>query len=39
MEQTRFGAKLISVREGEDAAEALEINAFRVKLKAIFRAG
>jgi len=39
MEQTRFGAQLISVRESEDAAKALGINAFRVKLKAICLSG
>lgn len=39
MEQTRFGAQLISVRESEDAAEALGVNAFRVKLKAICLSG
>jgi len=35
MERTRFGAQLIAVRENEDAAEALGINAFRVKMGAI----
>lgn len=35
MEHTRFGAQLVAVRENEDAAEALGIDAFRVKLGAI----
>ncbi len=35
MEHSRFGAQLVAVRENEDAAEALGINAFRVKLGAI----
>lgn len=35
MEHSRFGAQLVAVRENEDAAEALGINAFRVKLRAI----
>lgn len=35
MERTRFGAQLIAVRENEDAAQALGIDAFRVKLGAI----
>jgi len=40
MERSRFGAQLIAVRENEDAAEALGINAFKVKMKAIcFSAG
>ena len=32
MEHSRFGAQLVAVRENEEAAEALGINAFRVKL-------
>ncbi len=35
MENSRFGAQLVAVREDEDAAEALGINAFGVKLGAI----
>ncbi len=35
MARTRFGAQLAAVRENEDAAEALGINAFRVKMSAI----
>ncbi len=35
MEHSRFGAQLVAVRENEDAAEALGIDAFRVKLGAI----
>lgn len=35
MAQTRFGAQLVAVRENEEAAEALGINAFRVKMGAI----
>ncbi len=35
MERTRFGAQLVAVRENEDAAEALGINAFRTKMAAI----
>ena len=35
MEHSRFGAQLVAVRENEDAAEALGINAFRVKMAAI----
>jgi len=35
MEHSRFGAQLVAVRENEDAAQALGINAFRVKLRAI----
>lgn len=39
MERSRFGAQLISVRENEDAAEALGVDAFRVKMKAICLSG
>ena len=39
LERTRFGAGLVAVRENEDAAEALGVNAFRVKLGAICLAG
>ena len=35
MQRSRFGAQLVAVRENEDAAEALGINAFRVKMSAI----
>jgi branched-chain amino acid transport system permease protein len=35
MERSRFGAQLVAVRENEDAAAALGINAFRVKMGAI----
>jgi branched-chain amino acid transport system permease protein len=35
MAHTRFGAQLTAVREDEDAAEAIGINAFSVKLRAI----
>lgn len=35
MERSRFGAQLVAVRENEEAAQALGINAFRVKLGAI----
>jgi len=35
MEHSRFGAQLVAVRENEEAAEALGIDAFRVKLGAI----
>ena len=39
MERTRFGAQLVSVRENEDAAEALGVNAFWVKMQAIMLSG
>jgi len=35
MANSRFGAQLIAVRENEEAAMALGIDAFRVKMKAI----
>lgn len=35
MQRSRFGAQLVAVRENQDAAEALGINAFRVKMGAI----
>ncbi len=35
MQRSRFGAQLVAVRENEDAAQALGINAFRVKMGAI----
>jgi len=39
IERTRFGAQLVAVREDEDAAEALGINAFAVKMRAIAISG
>jgi len=39
LENSRFGARLIAVRENEDAARALGINAFETKLKAIALSG
>ncbi|MEM7056044.1 MAG: branched-chain amino acid ABC transporter permease [Pseudomonadota bacterium] len=39
MEAGRFGAQLLSVRENEDAAEALGVNAFQVKMQAICLSG
>jgi branched-chain amino acid transport system permease protein len=35
LERSRFGASLIAIRENEDAAEALGVNAFRCKMYAI----
>ncbi len=35
IENSRFGAYLVAIRENEDAAEALGINCFRVKVAAI----
>ncbi|MHA1153284.1 MAG: branched-chain amino acid ABC transporter permease [Alphaproteobacteria bacterium] len=35
MARSRFGAQLVAVRENEDAAQALGIDAFRVKMGAI----
>ncbi len=35
MARSRFGAQLVAVRENEDAAEALGISAFRVKMGAM----
>jgi len=35
LERSAFGSTLIAVREDEDAAEALGVNAFAVKLRAI----
>lgn len=35
IERSRFGAQLVAVRENEDAAKALGINAFKVKMGAI----
>jgi branched-chain amino acid transport system permease protein len=39
MEHSRFGAYLVAIRENEDAARALGINAFRIKLAAITLSG
>jgi len=39
IERSRFGAQLMAVRENEDAAEALGINAFAVKMRAICLSG
>jgi branched-chain amino acid transport system permease protein len=39
VERSRFGAYLMAIRENEDAALALGINAFRVKLAAITLSG
>jgi branched-chain amino acid transport system permease protein len=39
MEHSRFGAYLVAIRENEDAAQALGINAFRIKLAAITLSG
>lgn len=37
--RTRFGAHLVAVRENEEAARALGVDAFRTKLKAITLSG
>jgi len=39
IEHSRFGAQLVAVRENEDAAEALGIDAFAVKMRAICLSG
>ncbi len=39
VEHSRFGAYLMAIRENEDAARALGINTFRVKLAAITLSG
>jgi branched-chain amino acid transport system permease protein len=39
LERSRFGAYLVAIRENEDAAQALGINAFRIKLGAITLSG
>ncbi len=39
LENSRFGARLMAVRENEDAARALGVNAFAVKLRAIALSG
>ena len=39
LERSRFGARLIAIRENEDAAEALGVNAFKCKMYAIMITG
>lgn len=39
LENSRFGARLMAVRENEDAAHALGVNVFEIKLKAIALSG
>ena len=39
LENSRFGAQLVAVRENEDAAEAIGVNVFRVKMLAILLSG
>ncbi|MDH3740746.1 MAG: branched-chain amino acid ABC transporter permease [Hyphomicrobiales bacterium] len=39
IENSRFGAQLIAIREDEDAAEAIGVNAFKVKMQAICLSG
>ena len=39
LERSRFGARLVAVRENEDAARALGVNVFEIKLKAIALSG
>ncbi len=39
IEHSRFGAQLVAVRENEDAARALGVDAFRAKLAAIALSG
>ena len=39
LERSRFGASLVAIRENEDAAEALGVNAFRCKMYAICISG
>jgi branched-chain amino acid transport system permease protein len=39
LERSRLGAYLVAIRENEDAARALGINAFRIKLAAITLSG
>jgi branched-chain amino acid transport system permease protein len=39
VERSRFGAYLVAIRENEDAARALGINALRIKLAAITLSG
>lgn len=39
LERSRFGARLIAVRENEDAARAIGVDAFRTKLAALALSG
>ncbi len=39
IERSRFGAQLVAIREDEDAAEAIGVNAFVVKMQAICLSG
>lgn len=39
LENSRFGARLMAVRENEDAARALGVNVFAIKLRAITLSG
>ena len=39
LENSRFGSRLKAIRENEDAAEALGINTFRLKMQAIMISG
>lgn len=39
LEKSRFGARLMAIRENEDAARALGVNVFEIKLKAIALSG
>jgi branched-chain amino acid transport system permease protein len=39
LERSRFGAYLVAIRQNEDAAEALGVNAFRCKMYAIMISG
>jgi branched-chain amino acid transport system permease protein len=39
LDNSRFGARLVAVRENEEAARALGVNAFEIKLKAIALSG
>jgi branched-chain amino acid transport system permease protein len=39
LESSRFGARLMAVRENEDAAQASGVNVFEIKLKAIALSG
>ncbi len=39
LERSRFGARLIAIRENEDAAMALGIDTFRLKIQALMLSG
>lgn len=39
LEHSRFGARLVAVRENEEAARALGVDAFRIKLQATMLSG